>query len=201
MNLSPPDHKSRPGRLLPRFLRGMRRLGFTVIPFLTVREGETPSSLGVATAELPSRFADTADIDALLKLQPSQRREEVANWLADGKKCFIVEDGAKIVAKMWCDLDAFSYPPSYRPLENDEAYLFAAYADPAYRGRNLAPLMRASCYEALRRIGRTRFYSYTDYFNLPARRFKAKLFARDEALRVHVDLWGRWSRTFTLRRY
>jgi hypothetical protein len=62
-------------------------------------------------------------------------------------------------------------------------------------------MMRASCYEALSKIGKTRFYGHTDYFNTPARRFKDKLFARDEALRFHVHLWGRWSRTFALRRH
>lgn len=201
MNLSPPEHKSLPGRFLPGLLNNLRRLGITISPFLTVREGEFPSSLGVATAELPSRFAGVDDIDGILSLEPGQQREKLASWLAEGKMCFMVEDGPKVVAKMWCDLEAFSYPANYRILEDDEAYLFAAFADPAYRGRNLAPLMRASCYEALSKIGRTRFYSYTDYYNTPARRFKAKLFARDEALRVHVDLWGRWSRTFTLRRY
>ena len=201
MNDSPAAPRSLSGRIVPRLFYILRRLGITISPFLTVREGESPSLLGVATAELPSRFAGPDDIDGLMRLQPRQQREELASWLAGGKLCFLVADGPKIVAKMWCDLEAFSYPPNYRILENDEAYLFAAYADPVYRGRNLAPLMRASCYEALSKIGRTRLYSYTDYFNTPARRFKAKLFARDEALRVHIDLWGRWSRTFTLRRY
>ena len=102
---------------------------------------------------------------------------------------------------MWCDLDEFSHPPNYRKLANDEVYLFAAFADPKYRGQGLAPLMRTAGYAALREMGRNKFYSYTDFFNTAARRFKAKLGARDEALRVHLVLFEKWSRTLTLRRY
>jgi hypothetical protein len=102
---------------------------------------------------------------------------------------------------MWCDLDAFSYPPNYRKLEPDEVYLFAAVVDRAHRGEGLAPLMRAECYNALRKKGRSRFCSYTDYFNTPARHFKAKLGAREELLRLHVELFGKWSKTVTLSRY
>jgi len=79
--------------------------------------------------------------------------------------------------------------------------LFGAYTDPSYRGQNLAPLMRLNCYAALRAIGRDTIFSYTDYSNTVARRFKQKLGAVDESLRVHVTAFNRFSRTFTLRKY
>ncbi len=47
---------------------------------------------------------------------------------------------------------------------------------------------------------RSIFYSHTHYFNLAARRFKAKLGATDEALRVHVRLGSGAGKTLTLRR-
>jgi hypothetical protein len=61
--------------------------------------------------------------------------------------------------------------------------------------------MRVACCEALHAMGRTRIWSYTEYYNHAARRYKAKLGARDEALRLHLDLFGRWSTTATLWRY
>jgi GNAT superfamily N-acetyltransferase len=146
-------------------------------------------------------FLTAEDIEGLLQLEPRARREELQNWFLENKLCFGARDGSRLVAKMWCDLEAFHYPPNYRILASDEAYLFAAYTDPDYRGRDLAPLMRTACYAALQKMGRNRFYSYTEYFNTAARRFKEKLGARNEALRVHIDLFGRWSRTLTLRRY
>jgi hypothetical protein len=65
----------------------------------------------------------------------------------------------------------------------------------------LTPFMRQQCYAALRARGRDSFYSYSDYFNAASRRFKKKLGAVDESLFVHVTLFGRLTRTFTLRRY
>jgi ribosomal protein S18 acetylase RimI-like enzyme len=111
-----------------------------------------------------------------------------------------VKDGSCIVAKMWCDLEEFNFPTCFRKLESHEAYLFNAYTDPTVRGHSLAPFMRQQCYAALRARGRDTFYSYTDYFSTASRRFKQKLGAVDESLRVHVSLFGRLSRTFTLRR-
>ena len=61
--------------------------------------------------------------------------------------------------------------------------------------------MRAAGYSALREMGRNKFYSYTDFFNTAARRFKLKLGARNEARRVHLELFGKWSKTLTLRQY
>lgn len=142
-----------------------------------------------------------ADIDGLLRMEPRPARPELERRFAEGMLCYGVRDGATLVAKTCCDLAEFNYPPARRKLESDEAYLFAAYIDPDYRGHNLAPYMRAECYEALRAMGRTRLWSYTDYYNTPARRFKAKLGAVEEALCLHVELFGRWSRTLTLRRY
>ena len=102
---------------------------------------------------------------------------------------------------MWCDPNEFNYPPNYRKLDDDEVYLFAAFSNPDYRGQGLAPLMRSAGYAALRNRGKSRFYSYTEFFNTPARRFKEQLGERNELLRLHIDLFGKWSKTMTLRRY
>jgi GNAT superfamily N-acetyltransferase len=182
-------------------LRLLGRAGIRINPFLVVREGDVAADVSQDADGLRFSIAGPDQIDALLRLQNTHTDASLREWFDAGKLCFIASDGDQIVALMWCDLAAFNYPPHFRRLAANEAYLFAAVADPAFRGRSVAPALRLFCYQELRRRGVDRFYSYTDWLNVPARRFKAKLGARNEALRIAVDLWGRWQTTFTLRRY
>ena len=177
-------------RILPAVFRRVRKIGIGIVPFVTVREGEGPTNYENTNAALSFGFLAVDDIDELARLEPGVERDMLCNWFSEGKLCFGVRDGSAIVAKMWCDLNEFNFPPSFRKLAADEAYLFAAYAHPDYRGQNLAPFMREACYATLREMGRDRFYSYTDYYNATARRFKEKLGARNEALRLYIDLFG-----------
>jgi len=166
-----------------------------------VREGSLPNTELQVEHGLHFDQASRSDIDELLRLQRHHTRASLNAWMAQDRLCFIARQGSHVVALMWADLDAFNYPPAYRKLSADEAYLFAAIADPDYRGRNVAPALRQYCYDVLRKRGITRFYSYTDYLNSGARRFKAKLNARETELRVSVDMWSIWSGTLTLRRF
>lgn len=201
MSLGATRKRSFRKRILPAILRRLRRIGIRIDPFFTVREGETPVNFDQTHDDFSFGFLTAANIDELVRFEPGTERDKLHNWFREGKLCYGVRNASPLVAKMWCDLKEFNFPPNYRKLENDEVYLFAAYVHPDYRGQNLAPLMRTACYASLREMGHTRIYSYTDYFNTAARRFKAKLGARDEALRLHVDLLGKWSKTLTLRRY
>ncbi len=179
----------------------MRKLGVRIEPFLVVREAEKPVDVPAAPETFRFGYLHANDVDDLLRLEPGADREELITWFSAGKRCYGVWDGSQLIAKMWCDLNEFSYPPNFRKLDNDEAYMYAAFTDPEFRGMSLAPLMRARCYDSLRAMGRNRLYSYTDYFNTPARRFKQKLGARNECLRLHLQLFGKWSSTITLRKY
>jgi len=181
--------------------RRLARLGLRLHPFLLVREGGEPRRPDRPDERFQFGPVTADDIDELLRMEPRPARDVLERRFAEGKLCHGVRDGSRLVAKTWSDLADFNYPPAYRRLEADEAYLFAAYIDPACRGHNLAPFMRAECYAVLRAMGRTRLWSYTDYYNAPARRFKTKLGAVDEALCLHIDLFDRWSKTLTLRRY
>ena len=188
-------------RVLPSIRRRVGRIGIGIDPFFIVREGETAVNFDQAHNTFSFGFLTVADAEELLQFEPETERDQIRNWFREGKLCYGVRDGSPLVAKMWCDLKEFNFPHNYRKLADDEVYLFAAHAHPDYRGQGLAPLMRAACYSALREMGRSKFYSCTDYFNTAARRFKTKLGARDEALRLHIELFGKWSTTFTLRRY
>lgn len=188
-------------RVVPGILRRLRRIGVVVEPFLVVREGEQAVDPDLSKTDYDFGFLTEADIDELIRLEPNPTCETVREWFREGKLCFGVKDGPRVLAKMWCDIKSFNYPPNFRELAGDEVYLYAAYADPAYRGRNLVPMMRDACYASLRQMGRVKFLSYTEYYNYAARRFKAKLGARDEVLRLHLGLFGLWSKTMTLKHY
>lgn len=179
----------------------LRRVGIRIEPFITMREGQAPAGLEQDASRLALVPLAPADIGELVRHMPNVDGTTLGKWFEDGRICFGVRAGSELIATMWCDLKKFNYPPNFRKLAAEEAYLFAAYIDPRYRGQDLAPLMRVACYAALRRIGRSIFCSYSEYLNRPARRFKSKVGAIEEELRVHIDLFGKWSKTLTLKKY
>jgi len=201
MSQSKSYRKSFRSRVVPAILRRLKRIGLEIIPFINVREGVVDAPEISAGEDFRFEFLSEDDIELLLDMGPNRGVEKMREWVRDGKLCFGAWQGERLAAKMWCDLKEYNYTPNYHLLNDDEVYLFAAYSHPDFRGQNLAPLTRVRCYESLRKLGRTKFYSSTDYFNLSARRFKKKLGAIDEAVMLHVSLFKRWSRTFTLKTY
>jgi RimJ/RimL family protein N-acetyltransferase len=187
-------------RILPALFRQMTRIGIRIEPFVTVFDVEAQVDTARFVDTYRFGFLTTTDVEDIVQLEPESDRDEINAWFQEGKLCFGAWDDERLVAKMWCDPHEFNFPPNYRKLASDEVYLFAAYADCEYRGQGLAPLTRAAAYEALREQGYRKFYSYTDYFNTAARRFKAKLGAREQVLRLHIELFRKWSKTITLRR-
>jgi len=188
-------------RLLPALLRRTKWIGIRIDLFITVREGETPVEIAQPPRAYNFGFLTEKNIEDLKGLQPRTDPEKLHTRFREGKLCFGVRDNSRLIAKMWCDLNEFNYPANYRKLAADEVYLYSAFVDPEYRGHGLAPLMRAAGYASLRELGRSKFYSCTLFFNTASRRFKAKLGAREESLRAHLKLFGKWSTTVTLRHY
>jgi len=185
--------------ILAAFLRALSWIGVRIDLLVIVREGESPLDVSQSPDGYDYGFVSATDIEQLYRLDPENNRQKLAKWLQEGKLCFGIRDNGRLIAKMWCDFDEFYHPTHPYMLAADEAYLFLAYVDPDYRGQSLAPKMRIAGYAALRGMGRSRFYSYSRYFNSAARRFKAKLGAREEGLRLHFRLFGNWSKSLTFR--
>jgi ribosomal protein S18 acetylase RimI-like enzyme len=188
-------------RIPPFILFVLKHVGVSISPFVTVREKNDPPDKDQPEKRFTMGFLNDTQIDEIQKVEPASNRDEITRWFRQGKLCFGVRDGSRLIAKMWCDLEALHYAPAYRLLEPDEAYLYAACVQNEYRGESIAPMMRVACCARLREMGRTKFLSYTDYFNYAARRFKKKMGAEYELLGLHVALFGRWSRTWILKRY
>lgn len=181
------------------FFYVMRRIGIRILPLLLVREDIKIS--GMESGPFHLGFEGPESIDEILPMEPGSSRTEISQWFKEGKLCYGVRDGDRLIGKMWCDTEGYHYPFDDRPLETGGVYLFAAWVLDEYRGQNVAVLMRSRCCEALKELGFTRFYSRTFYFNRPARRFKEKLGCKNESLELHVNLFGKWARTWTLKRY
>ena len=188
-----------------RVLDGVRwrleRVGIHIEPFFMVREGGRQSDARPLDNQFRLVTLTAADIGELMQLDKEETEAKVLRCFNAGALCFGLRDGDRLVAKMWCALTWLEYEPMQRELRQDEAYLFAAYTDPTYRGRQLAPQLRTVCYQALRQLGRTNCLSFTIYSNNASRRFKAKLGAVEESLHIHVRLFGKWSRTWLVRKF
>jgi len=184
---------------LAALLRGMKLIGIRIDLLVIEHENE----ISVETAQPPDNydfgFLTAVNVEEIVRLDPEIDREKLKVWFREGRLCYGVRDNSRLIAKMWCDLNEFYHPTHPQKLAADEVYLFAAYVDPDYRGQGLAPLMRCAGYASLRDMGRSKFYSYSRFFNTAARRFKAKLGAREKGLRIHFRFFGRWSRSLTLR--
>ena len=118
-----------------------------------------------------------------------------------GHLCFGLLKEDKLVAYMWCDLKEFSHSPCRYILKKNEAYLYDAQVAPEYRGKSLAPYLRNQFYSALKQYSKDTYFSYSDYANSPAIRFKKKLGARFLKLCLYVNLWDKFSRNWVLRDY
>ena len=191
-----------PRALLPRIiaalLRRLERIGIVVRPFVVVREGLHQSASIAPHPQFSGGFIDESDLPELVR-DGSTNAETCRDRLRRGQLCYAVKSGRRIVAKMWCDPTEVNFVPMRRPLAVNEAYLYAAFTDPDMRGQNLAPLMRERCYVELRARGRDVFWSYSDFYNAPARRFKEKLGATETGIGIYFSLFGRRGHTFMLR--
>ncbi len=190
-------------RCLEGVLRRLRRVGVDIRPCLLVREDLPGPPAAEITIDPQFRFCqlNEDDLPGIHRLRPGMSLERYRDFLRSGKLCYGLKDGDRLVAKMWIDLERINSVLYNRPLETDEAYLFDAFADEAYRGRNLAPYLRQRCYGEVRARGRRRIYSISEFTNTPARRFKAKLGAVDVALIVFWKVPGFASRRWIVRRY
>lgn len=178
--------------LLSTIGTAMTRLGIWAQLFLVVREGCDESTTAEPDPALRLEWIGRDDLEQVHALESWRKREQVESWFQEGQRVFGIKDGNRLVGRTVCNLETFAMNGLVRPLEKDEVYLHSACVHPDYRGRNIAPLMRGACYRALREGGYKRFYSVTKYLNKPARRFKKKLGAVDEALLFYVDFFHRW---------
>ena len=183
-------------RYLQGILRRLGKAGVSITPCFFVREALDSVALEIAFRDIriEPEFTFCAltedDLPEINRLRPNMGIHRYRDYMRAGMLCFGLKDGEHLAAKMWINFRSINSELYSRPLTEREAYLFDAYSDENYRGKNLAPHLRLKCYAEAQARGRGEIYSITDFTNTSARKFKAKLGAINEALIVSWQLFG-----------
>ncbi len=188
-------------------LRYSRRVGILVQPFYYMREAlpaEFPEHLTKLPEGLEFSVFGRDDVLAISQLEERKgyvNERYVVDSLDKGDTCLGVKRHGKIVAFTWYSLarsDSQIYPVTMKP---NEAYLYDMYVVKAYRGVNIAPILRYRTYEVLTSMGRDTFYSVTELSNAASIRFKQKLGAQPVLLGIYIRFVNRYRVRWVLRRF
>jgi hypothetical protein len=183
---------------------GLSQAGFRIEPYHVFLEELTVApQVERGFDDYEVSFLEAADMREIAQI-PGRRftHGELLARLSEGQRCLGLRHQGRIAAFTWCDFTACLFENDRLfALRDNEACLFDAYTMEPFRGRDLAPFVRYSCYRELARIGRTRCFSVTVLFNVPAMRFKKKLNAKVIELWVLVELFRRWRFHRRLTRY
>jgi hypothetical protein len=147
-------------------------------------------------------FLSPAEIENIFKHPETKELVMIKDALAkDNTLCAAFKHNGETMAFVFVNLTCCRSIFASFILKDNEAYLFSQYTYYNYRGKNLAPYLRYELYRRLLSMGRTRFYSITEYLNTPALVFKNKLNAKPLKLGLYVKLFNRYEHNFTLKNY
>lgn len=190
--------------VLRTVLRVLGCRGIIIVPYYLTQESLKPEAAPNVDPELGPVAAcllTPAEIEEVFTHPESKSMGDEATLVKERCLCFGLKVNGQVAACTWCNLRRCHSDLNSFPLKEDEAYLCSAVTFKAQRGKNLAPLLRYELYKYLNQTGRSNFYSITEYFNTPARKFKEKLGARQLKLGLHVNLFNRCRWNMTLRKY
>ena len=198
--------KARYGLVLQVLQDRLAGIGIDIAPFYWMEEtlpDIPPPLIKGDPADYEFSFFGLEDIKIINDLPERQvfNPQVFLSLFSQGKKCYGVKFKNKIAAFTWINLDE-SNSRFYRvDMKDNEAYLGDMYVLKAFRGRNIAPVLRYKTYQALKEIGRDTCYSITECFNTPSLRFKQKLHARILFKGLFIDLFKKFRKIWILRRY
>jgi hypothetical protein len=194
--------------VLATLLHYLERAGIEIRPFYYIKE-VLPSAIPDRLTAIPNGFAFSVfgreEVMAISKLAERKGyvgEQHVINNFRNGDTCLGLKYHGDIAAFTWFSLKQIPTAHLYEAqMAMNEAYLYDMYVLKAFRGNNLAPILRHKNYEILKRMGRDTFYSATEHFNTASFRFKAKLNARVIFLALYVEIFNRYRIRWILRRY
>lgn len=197
--------KARHSNFLRLFFDALARLGIRISPFYLFQEINSPENSPKSPSgfeEYEMSFWGQEEMKQMALIPGRKFSEEfLTQRLKDGHQCLGLKQGNQLVAFTWYNLNEAAFKYYHFPLNEDEAYMFDAYTLMAFRGKGIAPFLRYHQYMELKKLGRTKLYSYSDCFNTPAVRFKKKLNAKKEKLLLTIELFGKWRFNFVLKDY
>lgn len=197
--------KVRYGSVIQECLERAGKLGFKVELYYLLREnglnpvpGDYSHPKG-GGEDYETGFLGREEMMAIARVPGGGVTEnQVREWFDDGRTCFGLKQGGKILSYVWCNFRECRYLGLRIPLKDDEAYLFNTQTLRSHRGRNLAGLVRARLYRELSGRGMVHYYNVVSVFNRPSLRVKKKLGARKVKVFLYVGLTGIGRRTYRL---
>jgi hypothetical protein len=180
------------------------KIGISIDPYYIYREEISDRSIQhieKGFEEYSIQRLEPQHMKIIVSMRPRfYSKKKLKRKLKKGNICLGVKHGDELVAYSWYSLSKSNIKGKKTKLENNEAYLFDMYTMPSYRGNGIAPYLRYQAYRELKKLGRKKLYSYTDYFNTPAMRFKEKLNAKKTELCLKLS-FRRWSINKRLKKY
>jgi GNAT superfamily N-acetyltransferase len=197
----------RNGLFVQDLLDGLGHFGLVIRPYFVNAEFGPHEDAAPLPEHCSVRRLTVADVNEMVRIT---LRPPTATDLASSVEkyyCLGLFHEGELAAYAWANTRGVPVPDSggakLFELTADEAYLFDMYVIPRHRGTRLAGTLAQWMHSQLIGLGRHHFYSLTIAFNRSARRFKARLGAREMELRLYLHLrWGRLSGVdFRLRRW
>lgn len=189
-------HKLRYSHFLRLFFDAISKIGIRFTPYYVVLEGLFGETIPTFEKDFPEYelgFLGPDDMKGVASI-PGRgiAQGELMKRLERGQLCYGIKYRGNPVAFNWFDFGEFSFDRHRFPMKDSEAYLFDAHTHMGFRGKQLAPYVRYQSYKELARMGRTRLYSASDYFNTPSIKFKKKLKAKLTELHLVIILFRKW---------
>lgn len=195
----------RHGLIIQTVLDVLYKIGLEISPFYLIVEGLFGEEFQPRAPDLEDpelTIFGPQDFAVIGKIPDHQDSEaKLLELIEAGNQCYGLKAEGNIVGYTWVNPNACAFRGLNIPLADDEAYLFNMLIVRAFRGKNAAPFLRHGCIKELARTGRPNCMSISTSFNAPAIRFKKKLGAKITRLYLHVELFGRWGRTWKLKDY
>lgn len=185
-------NKFRYGLVFQVIRNKLAKIGIEFTPYYWFQDGVSDNVIPVIkkfNSEYSVAFLEKDDMKVIAENARGYSEMDFLARLRDGKLCLGVKHLDNIVAFMWIYLNECSFGPRKFRLEKDEAYITDVYTMEAYRGNNLAPFLAYKNCEILNKIGRSKIFSATEYFNSSALKYHNKLNAKKIELILYVRLF------------
>ena len=195
-------HALRFGQVLHNFQYFLLRRDIYIMPYYWTQEGivETPPPpLKDNPKNYLFRPMGRDDMRIVSSVIPDYTEQQLVEKLEAGIRCYGLTHQGEIAAFMWCNFKECTCEWHRVTLKDHEAYLFAMYTMDAFRGKSIAPYLRHRVYATLREMGKDTFYSITECFNSPSKRFKSKLGARFLWMGIGLNLKGKFRKHLVIK--
>jgi len=187
---------------------GLRRFGFSVLPYYLMRETACGAESGVAGAasqpKAPIVFKRLCNSE-LLALPGAELAYLNEEWITrrfeHGDFCLALLIDSQVAAMCWASRTEAILVFEAIPLRASEAYIYAAHTMSTFRGRGLMPLLRSELCRQLNAGGATDMYSLVDSLNRPANKVYEKMSATKVQSGVAFSLFGLLNSRISFRNY